>query len=205
MNAMRHMVLASVLASFAFVAACGGGGQEANAPGNAAPSASAAASAAPATSDASAASAAPSASAAPAASAAPTAAAPAMPSGPPGPGDWDDATKWTHDAKLAYMKSDVMPKMGALFKDFDAKHYTDMKCKACHGAGVDDGSFKMPNPDLPKLDIKGQLKAEKAKHPKAVEFMMKKVEVQMAALLGKQPYDPKTKSGFGCTACHTMK
>ncbi len=197
MNVIRHSVLASVLAPFALIAACGGGGKEAAAP-NAAASASASASAAP--SSEAAASAAPSASEAPVASAA----APSEPPGPPAAGDWD---KWSHDWKRAYMKSDVLPKMGALFKAFDAKHFSKMECKTCHGAGADEasGTFKMPNPDLPKLDLKGQLKTEKAKHPKAVEFMMKKVEVEMAGLLGKKPFDMKTKQGFGCTGCHTAK
>jgi hypothetical protein len=201
MTLTRNRLLAAALTSFALMAACGGGGQDANAPSNPASSASAAASSAP-TETAPVASAAPSASAAPAASAAPTpsATAAAAPSGPPGPGEWD---KWTHDVKLAYMKSAVMPKMGDLFKGFDAKRYGDMKCKTCHGAKAEDGSFVMPNPDLPKLDFKGQLKTEKAKHPKSVEFMMKKVNATMQTLLGEQPYDPKTQQGFGCANCHT--
>ncbi len=103
------------------------------------------------------------------------------------------------------MKSTVMPKMGDLFKGFDAKRFTDMKCKTCHGAGAEDGSFKMPNPDLPKLDIKGGLKTEKAKHPKTLEFMSKQVVPQMAGLLGEQPFDMKTMKGFGCGGCHTTK
>jgi hypothetical protein len=75
-----------------------------------------------------------------------------------------------------------------------------MKCKTCHGAGADDGSFKMPNADLPKLDMK----AMKAKHPKALEFMMKQVKVKMAALIGEKEYSEKTPNGFGCMNCHTM-
>jgi hypothetical protein len=200
---MRNAALASLLTTFALLGACGGGNQQdANSANNAAGSASAAPSAAPAETPSAAASAEqPAPSAAPVASAAPSA-APTAPPGPPGDGDWD---KWSHDWKKAYMISDVMPKMGELFKSYDAKHYSDMKCKTCHGAGAEDGSFKMPNPDLPKLDIKGKLKTEKAKHPKAVEFMMKKVEVQMASLVGEKPFDPKTGKGFGCGECHTTK
>jgi hypothetical protein len=202
MNALRHSVLASVLTTFALLgAACGGGTPDANSANNPAPSASAAPSAAPEATPAASAEPPPAASAAPVASAAPSA-APTAPPGPPGDGDWD---KWSHDWKLAYMKSDVMPKMAELFKGYDPKHYSEMKCKTCHGAGAEDGSFKMPNADLPKLDIKGALKADKAKHPKAVEFMMKKVEVQMAGLLGEKPFDMKTMKGFGCMGCHTAK
>jgi hypothetical protein len=202
MNSMRNAVLASLLTTFALLGACGGGNQQdANSASNAAGSASTTSSAAPAEAPSAAASAEPAASSAPVASAAPSA-APTAPPGPPGDGDWD---KWSHDWKKAYMMSDVLPKMGELFKAFDAKHYSDMKCKTCHGAGAEDGSYKMPNPDLPKLDMKGKLKTEKAKHPKAVEFMMKKVEVQMASLLGEKPFDPKTGKGFACGDCHTTK
>jgi hypothetical protein len=198
MNVLRNSALASILTAFAAVAACGGAQQEPTTP--APTSASAEPSGASA---AEVASAAPSASAAPEASAVASASEPAAPPGPPGDGDWTG--KWSHDWKMAYMKSDVMPKMAELFKGFDAKHYSDMKCKACHGAGAEDGSFKMPNPELPKLDIKHGLKADKAKHPKAVKFMMEKVEVQMAGLLGEKPFDMKTKQGFGCLNCHTAK
>jgi hypothetical protein len=102
------------------------------------------------------------------------------------------------------MKSDVMPKAGALFHDFDAKRYAEPKCALCHGAGAADGSFKMPNPDLPKLDITpAGFKKLKATKPKITDFMVTKVEPQMAALIGEQPFDPKTKEGFGCLGCHT--
>jgi len=104
------------------------------------------------------------------------------------------------------MKVAVMPKMGGLFHDFDAKHYDEPKCALCHGSGVKDGSFKMPNPELPKLDVTpAGFKAMQAKSPKVVDFMMHQVEPQMAALLGEQPFDPKTMQGFGCLGCHTAK
>jgi hypothetical protein len=126
-----------------------------------------------------------------------------MPAGPPGPGDWD---KWTHEQKLAYMKSDVMPKMGSLFHDFDAKKYDEPKCALCHGDGVKDGSFTMPNPGLPKLDpTPAGMKALQAKHSKIAGFMMKQVVPTMAQLLAEPPYDPKTHAGFGCMECHTKK
>ncbi len=104
-----------------------------------------------------------------------------------------------------YMKTAVLPKMGALFHDFDAKAYAEPKCALCHGSGAKDASFKMPNPELPKLNLADGMKGDQKKNPKTFEFMMKQVEPQMAALLGEQPYDVKTKQGFGCFDCHTMK
>jgi hypothetical protein len=197
---MTHRSLACLIAALAFAAACGGGQPEATQPANPAPSAGAAPSAAPAESAAPAASAAPSASAAPAASAAPP--AEAAPPAAPGPGDWD---KWSHDQKMAYMKAVVMPKMGGLFHDMDAKDFSDPKCTLCHGSGAKDGSFKMPSADIPKLPDPKEFKALAAKKPKVFDFMLKQVEPQMAALLGEQPYDPKTKQGFSCFDCHTKK
>jgi hypothetical protein len=149
------------------------------------------------------------ASAAPAESAAPapgaSAAAPPAAPKPAGPGDWET---WSHDQKLEYMKAYVMPKMGDAFHDFDAKRYAEPKCALCHGDGVKDGSFTMPNPELPKLDVTpaGIKKLHSDPKKKAVlEFMSKTVVPNVAQLLGMQPYDMKTKQGFGCLACHTKK
>jgi hypothetical protein len=196
---MKTTALACTLAAFALVAACGGGGEATPPPAApAAPSASemptAAPGAAPTESSAAAASAAPSASAAPEAAAPPAA---------PGPGDWD---KWSHDQKLAYMKSAVMPKMKDLFSSFDSAKYGDMKCKTCHGHGAEDGSFKMPNPDLPKLPkTPAEFKALAQKKAKIFTFMKEQVQPTMAQLIGEQPFDPKTMQGFGCMHCHTQK
>ena len=157
---------------------------------------------APAASTAPAASAGPAESAAPAASA-PASAAPAASGGPPGPGDWD---KWSHDQKLEYMKTAVMPKMGGEFHDFDAKRYAEPKCVLCHGSGAKDGSFKMPNPDAAEAGrTPAGFKALAAKKPGRLRVHDEAVEPDMAALLGEAPFDPKTQQGFGCFDCHTQE
>ncbi len=194
---VRH--LAAVLFAVvlpAYAAACGGEAPPPATPAPAASEAPAASSAPPA------ASAAPVETAAPAASAAP-AGPPAGAPVPPAPGEWD---KWSKEQKGAYMKAAVLPKMGGLFHDFDATRYAEPKCVLCHGAGVKDMSFLMPNPDLPKLDLSpAGFKAMQAKSPKVLEFMMKQVEPTMAGLIGEEPFDPKTMKGFGCLGCHTKK
>jgi len=104
------------------------------------------------------------------------------------------------------MKTAVMPKMGGLFHDFDAKRYAEPKCILCHGSGAKDGSFKMPNPELPKLDVSpAGMKAMHEKKAAVVEFMSKQVVPTTAQLLGEPPFDMQTHQGFGCMNCHTMK
>lgn len=108
---------------------------------------------------------------------------------------------------MAYMKSAVLPKMGPLFHDFDAKTYAEPKCVLCHGNGTKDKTFKMPNPGLPKLDLtpEGFKKMKEGKKAAVADFMMKQVVPTMAQLIGEQPYDPQTQKGFGCLECHTKK
>jgi hypothetical protein len=196
---MIHRPLACLLGALVFAAACGGASPEATQPTNPAPSA------APAPTEPPQASAVPAATTPPAPTAAPSASAAATPPAPtqPGDGDWD---KWSHDQKLAWMKAAVMPKMGQAFHDFDGTKYAEPKCVLCHGDGAKDGSFKMPNPALPKLpgDPAGFKKLAKDK-PKIMEFMNAVVKAQMASLVGEKPLDPKTGQGFGCFECHTKK
>jgi hypothetical protein len=181
----------SFVLALSLAAACGGSQPP---PAQPAPPAPAASEAPAAASPAAAPSAAPS--AAPAAEA-----APAAPPAPPGPGEWD---KWSRDQKLAYMKTAVMPKMGALFHDFDAKTYAEPRCNLCHGSGAKEGNFKMPNPELPKLSFDpAAMKKLHAEKGPMLEFMGKQVVPTMAQLLGEQPFDPKTHKGFGCMECHT--
>ena len=72
----------------------------------------------------------------------------------------------------------------------------------CHGPNAKKGEFKMPNPKLPKIP---SFEAVMKKHPKATKFMSEQVVPEMSKLLGVVPFDPATKTGFGCMNCHTAK
>lgn len=195
-----HARTTSLLLPLVFlVAACGGGQPEATVPATPAPSATAATDAiADAGTSGTAATPTP-------ADTTPDAgvAAAAVDAGnTPGQKSWTDMS---HDERLALMKTAVMPQMKKAFQDFDAKQYADFSCMTCHGPGIKQHKFDMPNPKLPKLDAKGGFKKEAAKHPKALQFMEHVVEPQMAQILGLPTWEPTNPSGFGCGGCHTMQ
>lgn len=158
-------------------AACGGGQPEPVTPPT--PSASASESAAAPTTSA---------------SAAPSASVAVEPTGPV----WKD--DMSNDAKVAYMKANVAPRMSKVFKDHDAKRYAAFGCKTCHGP---DG--KEPKNFLPKLTMKGGNLTAFAEKPEIAKFMHEAVVPEMAAALGQKPYDPATKTGFGCSGCHAIE
>ena len=138
------------------------------------------------------------------ASATPTALPTALPTAtasapPPKKKTW---ANFNHDEKLAFMKSEVTPKMAKTWGDFDKK-YAKLDCATCHGSAAKKGNFKMPNAELPKLDHKDGFKAHKGKQ-KVLDFMFK-MTPELAGILQLPPFDPATGQGFGCGGCHVMK
>ena len=129
------------------------------------------------------------------------------PEPPPSPAE-DTFISLSKSEKLDIMKKKVMPAMLAAFKGHDAKKFGKMNCKTCHGHGADDQSFKMPNPDLPKLDFAAlHAGTIDAKTKGMVELMEKAVKPGMAKILGLTEFDPKNPGagGFGCLSCHVQK
>ena len=108
--------------------------------------------------------------------------------------------KLTQEQKIDFMKKKVMPPMKAAFQKFDPKEYKNFSCKTCHGKDPKKSKYKMPNPDLPKLDF-AKLKVGK-QAPEMAEFMEKTVKPQMAKILGAPEYTPQNPKGFGCLDCH---
>ena len=167
----------AAVASLVAAAACGGGQAEPVTPTT--PSASASESAAAPTASA---------------SAAPSASATTAETGPVWKADM------TKDQQVAYMKANVAPRMSKVFKEHDAKKYGEFSCKTCHGP-----NGKEPKEFLPKLTMKGgELTAFKDK-PDMAKWMHESVVPEMAAALGQKPFDPATKTGFGCTGCHAVE
>lgn len=102
--------------------------------------------------------------------------------------------------KGAFMKAKVVPAMSKVFQGHDATKYAKFGCKTCHGPEMK----PKPVDALPELHMKGGKLVENDKMPEMVKFMHEEVVPKMAEVFGKQPYDPKTNSGFGCGGCHKM-
>ena len=114
-----------------------------------------------------------------------------------------DFDKLTRDDKIKFMKEKVVPTMKPVFQKFDAKRYKDFGCKTCHGKNAKARKYKMPTPELPKLDF-AKLKAGKQK-PKVAEWMNKVVKPDMAKLLNMPEMTETNPKGFGCLDCHEQK
>jgi hypothetical protein len=113
------------------------------------------------------------------------------------------------EQRTTYMKDIVLPRAKDLFVAFDANKYASMDCATCHGDGVKDGSFEMPNPKIKPLpNSEEAFMAWVSKEPEAgkyAEFMATKLQPLMGELLQETVFDPKTMTGeLSCHTCHTL-
>lgn len=128
------------------------------------------------------------------------------PAPPPQPHE-DTFIKLSNDEKTKIMKTKVMPAMAKLFKEHDPKKFAKFECKTCHGKSAGKG-FKMPNPDLPKLDFTAMQEGKADKHTmEMAKWMAEVITPEMVKILELQQFDPQHPQlgGFGCLACHEMK
>jgi hypothetical protein len=140
------------------------------------------------------------------AAAAACAGSPAPPPAAPQPAakTWKDMTR---QVRGQYMGEVVLPKMKALFQNFDAQHFSVVDCATCHGPGAEDRTFSMPNGALSRLpDNAAGFQALAREKPGWMQFMAKQVRPQMAALLGKEEIDMRNPKpdAFGCRDCHVL-
>jgi hypothetical protein len=102
--------------------------------------------------------------------------------------------KLDHDQRVQLMKERVVPAVGPLFQRHAPK-FASFGCKTCHG---DDPSYRMPNPDLPKLGDMTKFET------RDVEWMEHDIEPAMVKLLGEPEATKDNPGGFGCLSCHTQ-
>lgn len=119
-----------------------------------------------------------------------------------------DETEWkkmNREERIQYMRQTVLPKMRQEFAAFDPVKYERINCKTCHGEGVTNETYKMPNPKLPKLPSTSKGFAVLMEKDTAIMgFMVHTVKPQMAELLGMPP-SMKGVEGFGCGNCHLFE
>ncbi len=96
-----------------------------------------------------------------------------------------------------------MPAERALFVGFEPARYARFDCRVCHGLHANGGTYKMPDPELPKLvggaDGFGELKQHE---PEVLHFMQQVVAPETAELLGLPVFDMEKHVGFSCWNCH---
>jgi cytochrome c551/c552 len=101
---------------------------------------------------------------------------------------------------MDFMKVHVAPRMAKIFQGKDAAQYADFGCRSCHGP-----DWKAPKDYLPELATKDAKITAFVEKPEVAKFMAEKVLPEMASVFGQAPYDPATKTGFGCMGCHNVE
>jgi hypothetical protein len=103
-----------------------------------------------------------------------------------------------------HMNAHVLPAMEARFKRFDGVRYANFSCATCHGSDMVARNFAMPNPSLLALHATGSPEQQRMvrERPEMTRFMFNQVLPGVQAMLDAPDYDPATRSGFSCYACH---
>ena len=118
------------------------------------------------------------------------------------------ATPWhdmTHDQRVDWMVSNVLPIAAEDFSHYDADRYSSVTCETCHGSNAAAVEYELPTTQLPVLPRPGTPDWERMSQTPVFTFMHDVVTPTMATLVGEELYNPATNSGFGCFECHTMR
>jgi hypothetical protein len=100
--------------------------------------------------------------------------------------------------RKAFMEDVVMPEMKPLF----VERHPAFSCVSCHGENMTEVNFEMPNTLDPLNPNAMPFDSEDEEKRMAARFMKETVVPTMAGLLKEEPFNPETKSGFGCFDCH---
>ena len=113
--------------------------------------------------------------------------------------EWSQLTWEERHDRMTWL---VLPNMARLFQRLGGTEHPTLTCETCHGVAAEAAGYRMPRAlPLPKAEAAPGTLNSRA-HGQDGEGGVDEVTVTMARLLGKQPYDPATKEGFGCLGCH---
>ncbi len=116
--------------------------------------------------------------------------------------------KWADKSfqqRKEWMGIEVLPKMKALFQEYDGAQFKGFKCQTCHGDDGKDKNYEMPSDAIYPLPKDDPITAAMEYDEGVTKFMMERVVPETAVLLDMDPYDPATGQGFGCFGCHPME
>lgn len=103
--------------------------------------------------------------------------------------------------RKSFMKDVILPQMKPHF----VEKRPDFSCASCHGDNLSDVNFEMPNTLSPLNPKAMPFESENEKTRAAAKWMKETIVPNMARLLKEKPYNPETKTGFGCFECHATE
>ena len=104
--------------------------------------------------------------------------------------------------RQAHMKSAVLPRASAIFREWRPERFAQVDCSLCHGQGAITENFNMPTAHLPRLSGELLLGPEFEKHPATTRLKLDRLVPEMSETLGLKSFSLITRRGFGCYSCH---
>jgi hypothetical protein len=104
--------------------------------------------------------------------------------------------------RKAHMKTAVMPRAAAIFRDWRPEKYGQVDCRLCHGPVAKQGRFGMPTEHLPRLSGDWTLAPERKNHPRTTRLKRERLVPAVAGALGVKTFSIVSRRGFGCYSCH---
>jgi hypothetical protein len=108
----------------------------------------------------------------------------------------------TLDQRKAHMRTEIVPRAGAVFRGWRPDRYKEIDCTLCHGQNAEKGIFRMPTDHLPRLSGAVLLGPEFEKHPDTTRLKLEQLVPTMSDALGVKSFSVVTRRGVGCYSCH---